>query len=161
MGSRMGPNYACLFVGYMEDAILSQYTGFIPQLHKRFIEDVVGAACCDRKDLEDFIDHVSNFHPALQYTHTITKTSLPFLDINLHISGNHLQTSVYYKKQIHTAIYIISPHTLVILRTAFLTANFCVSAAFVLMTTISPLKRKRCVASFKSGAIPLTYSLKI
>ena len=24
MGSKMGPNYACLFVGYMEEAILSQ-----------------------------------------------------------------------------------------------------------------------------------------
>ena len=52
MGSKMGPNYACLFVGYMEEAILSQYTRFIPQLHKRYIDDVVGAACCDRKDLE-------------------------------------------------------------------------------------------------------------
>ena len=66
MVSRMGPNYACLIVGYMEDAILSQYTGFIPQVHKRCIDDVVGAACCDRKDLEDFINHVANFHPALQ-----------------------------------------------------------------------------------------------
>ena len=82
----------------MEEAILSQYAGFIPQLHKRCIDDVVGAACFDRKDLEDFIDHVSNFHPALQYTHTISETSLPFLDINLHISGNRLQTSVNYKE---------------------------------------------------------------
>ena len=98
MGSKMEPNYACLFVGYLEEAILSQYTGFIPQLHKRYIDDVVGAACCDRKDLDDFINHVSNFHPALQYTHTISETSLPFLEINLHISGNHLQTSVCYKE---------------------------------------------------------------
>ena len=56
----MGPNYACLFVSYMEDAVLSQYTGFIPQLHKRYIDDVLGAACCDRKDLEDLIDYVSD-----------------------------------------------------------------------------------------------------
>jgi len=82
----------------MEEAILSQYTGIIPQLHKRYIDDVVGAACCDGKDLGDFIDHVSNFHPAFQYTHTISETLLPFLDIDLHISGNHFQTSVYYKE---------------------------------------------------------------
>ena len=30
MGSKMGPNYACLFVGYIEEQISSQYTGFIP-----------------------------------------------------------------------------------------------------------------------------------
>ena len=111
MGSKMGPNYACLFVGYMEEAILSQYTGFIPQLYKRYIDDVVGAACCDRKDLEDFIAHVSNFHPSLQYTHTISETSLPFLDINLHIAGNSLQTSAYYKEtDTHSYLHHQSSH---------------------------------------------------
>jgi len=44
MGSKMGPNYACLFVGHVEQQIREQYTGLIPQLHKRYIDDVVGAA---------------------------------------------------------------------------------------------------------------------
>ena len=111
MSSKMGPNYACLFVGYLEEAILSQCTGFIPQLHKCYIDDVVGAACCDRKDLEDFINHVSDFHPVLQYTHTISETSLPFLDINLHKSGNHLQSSVYYKEtDTHSYLHHQSSH---------------------------------------------------
>ena len=80
-------------------------------LRAGYIDDVVGAACCDRKDLEDFIDHVSNFHPALQYTHTISKTSLPFLDINLHLSGNRLQTSVYYKEtDTHSYLHHQSSH---------------------------------------------------
>ena len=82
VGSRMGPNYACLFIGYVE-----QYTGFIPQLHKRYIDDVVGAASCRREELEAFINVVSNFHPALQFTSTITEMELPFLDINLCIFG--------------------------------------------------------------------------
>ena len=43
-GSKMAPNYACLFFGYVEQQIREQYTGFIPQLHKRYIDDVVGAA---------------------------------------------------------------------------------------------------------------------
>ena len=111
MGSKMGPNYACLFVGYMEEAFLSQYTGIIPQLHKRYIDDVVGAACCDRKDLEDFIDHASNFHPALQYMHTISETSLPFFGIILHISSNYLQTSVYHKdRDTHSYLHHQSSH---------------------------------------------------
>ena len=90
MGSRMGLNYACLFVGYVEQQILEQYTGFTPQLHKRYINDIVGAALCRRDELEDFIDFVSNFHPALQFTSTIIETELPFLDFNLRISEDRI-----------------------------------------------------------------------
>ena len=91
-------NYACLFVGYVEQQIREQYTGFIPQLHKRYIDDIVGAASCQRDELENFIDFVSNFHPALQFTSTITETELPFLDINLRISEDRIHTSIFYKE---------------------------------------------------------------
>ena len=53
MGSKMGPNYACLFVGYVEDQIASQYHGLVPQLHKCYIDDVIRVACCSRVDLEN------------------------------------------------------------------------------------------------------------
>ena len=111
MGSEMGPNYACLFVGYVEQQIREQYTGFIPQLHKRYIDDVVGAASCRREELEAFIDFVSNFHPALQFTSTITDTELPFLDINLHIDDDRVQTSVFYKgTDTHNYLHFSSFH---------------------------------------------------
>ena len=51
MGSKMGPNYACLFVGYVEKQIMRQYRGFVPRLHKRYIDDVVEIACCSRVEL--------------------------------------------------------------------------------------------------------------
>ena len=110
MGSRMGPNYAYLFVGYVEQQIREQYTGFTPQLHKRYIDAIVGAASCRRDELEDFIDFVSNFHPALQFTSTITKTELPFLDINLRISEDRIQTSVFYKET-DTHNYLAIPYS--------------------------------------------------
>ena len=65
IGSKMGPNYACLFVRYLGERTASQYHGFVPQLHKRYIDDVIGIACCSRVDLENYIRFVSNFHPAL------------------------------------------------------------------------------------------------
>ena len=97
MGSKMGPNYACLFVGYIEERIRSVYTGFVPQLHKRYIDDVGGAAHCIRLKLEDFINYVSNFHPALQFASTISDFELPFLDIKLKVNNHSIQTSVHYK----------------------------------------------------------------
>ena len=60
MGSKMCPSYACLYVGYLEEQIHARYTGFVPQLLKRYIDDVVGCARCSRHDLEQFIDYVSN-----------------------------------------------------------------------------------------------------
>ena len=111
MGSRMGPNYACLFVGYMEERILSTYTGFIPQLYKRYIDDIVGAASCRRAELEGFITHVSTFHPALQFTHTISQTQIPFLDITLSVSGSRISTSVHYKStDTHNYLHYTSSH---------------------------------------------------
>ena len=90
MGSKMGPSYACLYMGYIEEQIRARYTGFVPQLLKRYIDDVVGCAQCSCHDLELYIDYVSNFHPALQFTSTISELELPFLDIKLSINGDKL-----------------------------------------------------------------------
>ena len=111
MGSKMGPKYTCLFVGYVEQQIREQYTGFIPQLHKRYMDDIVGAASCQRDELENFIDFVSNFHPALQFTSTIIETELPFLDINLRISEDRIHTSIFYKEtDTHNYLHFSSFH---------------------------------------------------
>ena len=96
MGSKMGPTYACLYVGYIT---------FI------YIHDVVGCEQCSRHDLEQHIDYVSNFHPALQFTSTISELELPFLDIKLSINSDKLQTSVHYKEtDTHNYLHYSSIH---------------------------------------------------
>eukprot|EP00794_Sanderia_malayensis_P007736 gene7736-8576_t len=97
MGSKLGPSYACLFVGHQEQLIYESYQGPSPCLIKRYIDDIIGATSLPLTDLQKFIDYTNNFHPALQFTHTITEVSLPFLDILLTISGNQISTSIYYK----------------------------------------------------------------
>ena len=72
---------------------------------------MVGAASCTREELEAFIDFVSNFHPTLQFTSTVTETELPCLDINLHISDDKIQTSVCYKEtDTHNFLHFSSFH---------------------------------------------------
>ena len=97
MGTKMGPNYANLFVGFVEKQIFEQYTDPIPDYLGRYIDDCVGTASCSRGDLECFINYVNNFHPALQFTWEISETSVSFLDILVSINGNRLTTSVFYK----------------------------------------------------------------
>ena len=35
-----------LFVGYVEDRMLTSYIGIKPDFHKRYMDDVAGAASC-------------------------------------------------------------------------------------------------------------------
>ena len=43
MGTKVGPSYANLFVGFIETNIFSNYHGPKPDLYKRYIDDCVGA----------------------------------------------------------------------------------------------------------------------
>lgn len=96
MGTRMGPSYACLFV---ESQILSSYTGPVPDFFRRFIDDCFGISTLPKAQLLEFTNYVNDFHPALKFTHEISETSIPFLDIKVNIENNsdHLSTSVHYK----------------------------------------------------------------
>ena len=97
MGTRMGPSYASLFVGYVEHQFFNQYNDPKPELYGHYIDNCIGATSSSREELDQFITSVNSFHPALKYTWEISETSLAFLDIKVSISGNMLCTSVHYK----------------------------------------------------------------
>ena len=97
MGTKMGPSYANLFVGFIENNFFSNYHGPKPDLYKRYIDDCVGATSSSKEELNLFINSVNFFHPAIKYTWEISENSLAFLDIKLSINDNGLSTSVHYK----------------------------------------------------------------
>ena len=86
MGSRLGLNFACLFVGDEEERMLSSYTGIKPDLYKRYMDDVAGAASCSEEDLRQFLEIASSFHPSLECTWSVSTDKLPFLDIYMKAS---------------------------------------------------------------------------
>jgi hypothetical protein len=97
MGSKIGPGFACIRVGYFEKQLFASYDGPTPTLYKRYIDDIVGAMSGSRESLQQFIDFMSNFTPSLKFTHTISDTSVCFLDLNISIDSDRLSTSIYYK----------------------------------------------------------------
>eukprot|EP00061_Rhincodon_typus_P012213 g37804.t1 len=97
MGTCMGPSYACLFVGYVKQSLFRSYTGTIPHLFLRYIDNCIGAASCSHEELEQFINFTSTFHPNLKFTWTISDSSLSFLDLSVSISGDRLETDIYFK----------------------------------------------------------------
>ena len=97
MGTKMGPGYANLIVGFIENKFFSNYRGPKPDLYKRYIDDCVGATSSSREDLNQFNNSVNSFNPALKYTWEISENSLAFLDLKLSINENDLSASVQYK----------------------------------------------------------------
>ena len=97
MGTKIGPSYDNLFLGYIANKFLPNYHGPKPDLYKRYVDDCVGATSSSGEELNLFITSVNFFHPALKYTCEIAENSLAFLDIKLSINDNGLSTSVPYK----------------------------------------------------------------
>eukprot|EP00061_Rhincodon_typus_P004706 g23245.t1 len=93
----MGPSYACLFGGYVEQSLFCCYTSTIPHLFLRYIDDCIGTASCSHEELEQFINFTNTFHPDLKFTWTVSDTSPSFLDHSVSISGNRLGTDIYFK----------------------------------------------------------------
>jgi hypothetical protein len=97
MGTKMGPSYANLFVGFIEEQIFLNYPGLKPDFFGRYIDDCIGAASCSKQELDSFISYVNSFHPALDFTWDISQSSVTFLDISVSITANRLSTTVFYK----------------------------------------------------------------
>ena len=78
MGTRMGPSYANLFVGYFEHQFFNHYNGPKPD-YGRYVDDCIGAISSSREELDQFITSVNSFHPALKYTWKIISQTSDWL----------------------------------------------------------------------------------
>ena len=96
MDSRIGPGVACLTMGYIEETMLTQYSGPAPLLFKRYINDILKIFSGSREDLEKFNQHVSNYHKAIKFTHSKSKCFL--LGLKLAIQEDKIATSIYIKE---------------------------------------------------------------
>ena len=97
MGTRMGPSYACLFMGFLEHQFFQTYDGPIPEVYRRYIDDGVGSSVMAFNDLEKFIVNFNDFHYAVKFTWKITDTSLECLDVKMSVQEGDISTSIYYK----------------------------------------------------------------
>ena len=96
MGTKMGPSVACIFMGYFEELFLAEHEHSTPMLYKRYIDDIVGAASCHEKELQCFIDHVTNFNSSIKYTYTISNNTVSFHDFQLTMDSNHIKSCVHF-----------------------------------------------------------------
>ena len=151
MGTKMGPNYACLFVGSIEERVRAQFTGFVPQLHKRYIDDIVGAAVAPSWSSSLITSAIP-----IQ----LSSSHLPPVNFNCLSSTLSWQspTTEYRRpyttrRLTHTTICTTLHSTHVIANTQYHTASFYVSDGYVLMMSTFLKKLRRCRPFSNNGAI--------
>ena len=144
MGTKMGPSYANLFVGYVEHQFFNQYDGPKPDFYGRYIDDCIGAISSSREELDRFITSVGSFHPALKYTREISETSLSIATVYVLVCTTN--------PQILTVICCIH-HPMS--KIPFPILNFLDSDVCAVMTLIFLTNLKKCASFSKNVAILL------
>ena len=157
----MGPSYANLFVGYIENQFFNQFNGTKPELYGRYIDDCSGATSSSREELDHFITSVNSFHPSLKYTWEISETSIAFLDIKVSINGDGLSTSVHYKPtDSHNYLLHPSSHPSHV-KNSIQFSHFLDFDVYALMTPIFPTNQRKCAISSRSVAILILLSTRL
>lgn len=96
MGTKIGPNYANLFMGKLEREFLATRT-LQPLFYKRFIDDIFLIWCHGESSLLEFITAFNSFDDHITFSHLYSASELNFLDVAIKISGETLSTSLYRK----------------------------------------------------------------
>ena len=73
MGSRLGPNYACLLITRNKSSISTRENKTSP-VQKISVDDIAGGTSGRREEIDDFATYVNGFHPSLNFT-WVTDTS--------------------------------------------------------------------------------------
>ena len=103
----------CLFMGHLEHSILESFTGPVPELYKRYIDDGFGASPGSESVLLDFIQFVQNFHHSVKFTNKVSPVSVEFLELDIQVSIKHgrFTTSVFCKpSDAHSYLYFHISH---------------------------------------------------
>ena len=80
-----------------KNCFFAQYEHYTPILYERYIDDIVGAALFSEKEVQCFIDHVTNIYSSIKYTYTISSSTVTFHDLQSQIDNNHIKSFVHSK----------------------------------------------------------------
>lgn len=97
VGTKMGPSYACLFMGYLEHQIQQQYTKPMPEFYTRYIDDGIGAISLPMDTLMELINFIQNFHTAIKFTFEISTEPVTFFDKKRSLKNGRIAATVDYK----------------------------------------------------------------
>ena len=68
-----------------------------PHTWLRYIDDIFMIWTHGPLELQNFITKLNNFHDTIKFTHEISNHSIPFLDVQVTLNNNMLETDLYCK----------------------------------------------------------------
>ena len=111
MGTRIGPNYANIFMGLLENEFLAR-RDLKPFYYKRFIDDIFLIWHHGESKLLSFIEDFNNAHPGISFSHSYSAISVNFLDVTVTLDEQKLTTKLYRKPtDRHQYLHFQSSHT--------------------------------------------------
>lgn len=95
MGTRMAPSFANLFMGLLERSFLNSQT-LKPFIWLRFIDDIFLLWQHGNESLSTFLNNLNSFSN-LNFTWTTSQDSITFLDVDVFMNHNLLNTKIHVK----------------------------------------------------------------
>ena len=68
IGTRLAPTYANIFVGWLEEKLLRTWTGVLPYLWRRYIDDIIFFWRYSEEELISFLTFLNSCHPTIKFT---------------------------------------------------------------------------------------------
>ena len=82
-----------------------------PLVWLRYIDDVFFIWTHGEKELHKFMEDLNNHQPNIKFTYTFSKNCVPFLDLDVQVSGGELTTNLHIKPtDRHQYLHFTSSH---------------------------------------------------
>ena len=106
----MRPTYACIYMDEFENEFLSLRSDK-PLVWLRYIDGIFFIWTHGEKELHKFMQDLNNRQPNIKFTHTFSKNCVPFLYLDVQLSGGELTTNLPIKPtNRHQYLHFTSSH---------------------------------------------------
>ena len=108
MGTKMAVSFANIFMAKIETTLKQSETK--PREWRRYIDDIFSLWDSDEKDVDQFIEQASKFHPTIKFTAEVSENEITFLDTVV-FKGERLKKEsildikTHYKSHCNLSIY--------------------------------------------------------
>ena len=110
MGTKLAPSYANIFMGNLEEEILSKCRTK-PFFWVRFIDDIFAIWTEGELSLHQFLEFINTQHHSIKFTMEKSTEKVVFLDTWVQINGNKLEVELYSKPtDTHNYLHFSSYH---------------------------------------------------
>ena len=106
MGTPMAPNYANLYMAYLEENYIFKFINQ-PMYYRRYIDDVFMIYQHSKEALEDFQSQLNSLRPTIKFTFEYFTSKVTYLDINIIKFSDKLKVEPYFKPT-NTFSYVLS-----------------------------------------------------